>query len=137
MNKEIVLAVAIFLVMLVIGYFAATSSSYVDVSELKGYKSGAVVTVKGRVIDTQLRPEKDLVIFVLEGRNGLQLYATYSLSKFVRLYGAPPGHKNVEENVVMKGVYHPSPHGNLLGYLEVQEILQGCHKAYEAPPARG
>ncbi len=137
MKKGLLAAAGILAVMVVIGYLAISSSSYVDVSELKSYRDGSVVTVKGRVADTVLRPETDLVIFILEGEDGSQLYATYSLSKFISQYGAPPGHNTVEQNVVMKGVYHPSPRGKILGYMDIQEILQGCHKAYEAPPATG
>ncbi len=137
MKKGLYVAAGILVMMVLIGYLAITSSSYVDVSELKSYRDGSVVAVKGRVADTKLNPENDLVIFVLEGEDGSQLYATYSLSKFISQYGAPPGHSTVEQNVVMKGVYHPRPQGRVLGYMDIQEILQGCHKAYEAPPATG
>ncbi len=135
--KVVILAGAILLVILIVGYMAITSSSYTEISDLTKFSRPTVVTVRGFVTDTKLLPERDLVVFVLEDENGNVVYATYILSKFISQYGAPPSHSTVEQEVVMKGTFYPGKQGKVLGRLEIQEILQGCHKAYEAPPATG
>lgn len=124
-------------IMVSVGVLATTSSGYVDVSELAGYEEPVTVMVKGRVTNVELRPHDDLVVFTLQGEGGFILEAYYSLSRFQRLYGGPPSHVAIDEEVVLRGVFYPAKQGRLVGYLEVTDILQGCHGAYGAPPVSG
>ncbi len=135
--KGLILAAAVALVILLVGYMAITSSSYESVSQLARYSRPTVVTVRARVADIKTLPDRDLIVFVLEDDNGSRVLALYRLTRFISQYGAPPSHSTVEQEVVMRGVFYPSRSGNAIGRLEIREILQGCHRAYEAPPATG
>jgi len=133
-RAPLIIAIAFTAIMIIIGYLAASSSSYVDVSELSRYTKPETVIVKGKVVNTIIDSSTDTLIFVLQGKDGSLLEAYYSLSKFQSLYGGLPSHQTVAEEIIMKGIFHPKNQGKLLGYMDILEILQGCHKAYEAPP---
>ncbi len=135
--KGVILAASIALVVLLVGYLAITSSSYEQVSQLSKYTKPTVVTVRALVADIETLPEKDLILFVLKDENGSKIYAFYGLTRFISQYGAPPSHSTVEQEVIMRGTFYPKKMGDVLGRMEIKEILQGCHKAYEAPPATG
>ena len=128
--------VALAVVVLAMGIIAATGSSYISIDELSKYTKPRAVTVQGEVADITIDPQNDLIVFTLRGSSGLIVHALYSLSKFQTLYGGLPSHTTVESEIVVRGVYYPQRQGNILGYIEVQDILQGCHKAYEAPPVK-
>lgn len=136
--KGIILASSMALMVILVGYMAITSSSYESISQLSGYRRPAKVTVRGKVADIKTFPEKDLLLFILQDDNGSEtVYAFYGLKRFISQYGAPPSHSTVDQDVVLKGTFYPDRMGEVLGRLEIEEILQGCHKAYEAPPATG
>ena len=137
MRKTALAAVLAFLaVIAAVSYMSLSTTSYLDVSDLKNLKTQTSVTVKGRVADTIIDARHDLVVFLLEGRDGSLVAATYKLSDFEKLYGGLPTHRRVEEEIVVKGVFKPGgASSRFLGTIEINEILEGCHKAYEAPPA--
>ncbi|RLG47469.1 MAG: hypothetical protein DRO06_02780 [Thermoproteota archaeon] len=114
----------------VLSLASAASGGYVDVSRLRGMTSKTRVVVTGRVVDTLMNASTDTLAFVMEGEDGFRIVAVYSLSRFIQEYGAPPSHTTVKEQVVMSGVYDPATRT-----LSIEKILQGCHSAYEAPPA--
>lgn len=137
--KGIIFASSMALMVVLVGYMAITSSSYDSISQLSRYGRPAKVTVRAKVTDMKMFPEKDLLLFVLQDDNSskLMVYANYGLERFISQYGAPPSHYTVEQEVILKGTFYPERVGNVLGRLEIEEILQGCHRAYEAPPATG
>ena len=96
-----------------------------------------MVTLRASIESMRIIPEENLILFVLQDKNGNKIHAFYELSKFISQYGAPPSHSVMNQEIVIRGVFYPLKVGNVMGKLEIREILQGCHKAYEAPPATG
>ncbi len=135
--RGFILASSLALVILVAGYMTITSSSYESISQLSRYRKPTMVTLRASIESTRIIPEKNLILFVLQGKKGNRVYAFYELSRFISQYGAPPSHSIVDQEVVIRGTFYPAKVGNVMGKLEIEEILQGCHKAYEAPPATG
>ncbi len=135
--RGVMLAASIALIVLLVGYMAITSSSYEQISQLSRYRKPTMVTIRALVADIKTLPEKDLILFILQDENGSKIYAFYGLTRFISQYGAPPSHSTVEQEVIIRGMFYPERMGDVLGKMEIREILQGCHKAYEAPPATG
>ncbi len=125
-------AIVVAAVVLVIGYVSLTSSRYITVDDLARLDRRATVIVEGRVENIVIDEAKDEIVFVLIGeKTGFKVNAIYPLYRFKAEYGGlPEMGKNVEPKVVMEGVYDPASRT-----LQVTRIIEGCHKAYEEPPA--
>ncbi len=136
--RALALAASAAVLLALVGYAAVASSSYVDVGELAEYRRPTAVTVRARLVDTEIEPERDLLVFVLGDDEGNAVRAVYNLTKFLGQYGAPPSHRTVDQEIVIRGVFYPAGEGEgVLGEIEIEQILQGCHRAYDAPPATG
>ncbi len=122
-------------IMVGIGYMAASMGGYKDVSDLARLKEPALVTVKGVIADYRADPDKDSVVFLLQGEDGSTITAEFSYQRFVNMHGRAPGPWILGQEIVVKGVFYPERQGNMLGYMDISEMLKGCHESYQAPPA--
>ncbi len=139
MNKRagLLLAGVLAAIMVAVGYMAASMGGYKDVSDLAKVKEPTLVTVKGVIADYRADPNSDTVVFVLQGEDGSLITAEFSYQRFVNMHGRAPGPWILGQEIVVKGVFYPSKQGNTLGYMDISEMLKGCHEGYEAPPATG
>jgi hypothetical protein len=122
-----------------IGVYAVKSSSYMDVSDLVSKYSGVDqpvrVTVRGKLVEGPLlkmgENNERLLVIVLEGERGDRIVVLADATAIERRYGPIQYLRWDPSNIVVEGVYHPDTRT-----LEVINILQGCHSAYEQTPAK-
>ncbi len=127
-TRYILLSLGLLAVFGIIGYYASASSSYIDVSELVKMKPGTYI-VRGDVVNwtvTTVNGQKFLVL-QLEGKKGDRIIAMVPVSYIEQKYGPLSQVVITKGEMVVKGRWD----GKIL---HVQEILKGCHSAYNQPP---
>ncbi len=101
-------------------------------SSLASLHGPARVTVEARVAEYWVDSGAGRVVFVLsDGRASVLAY--YDLEEFIGLHGRPPGDWMIGQEVVVQGTFYPQRAGPYLGYIEVSQMLKGCHEGYRAP----
>lgn len=137
MNRKagLLLAGVLATIMVAVGYMAASMGGYKDVSDLARVEKPTLVTVKGTIADYRAEPGSDSLVFILQGEDGSLVTAEFSYQRFVNMHGRAPGPWILGQEIVVKGVFYPSRQGNTLGYMDIGEMLKGCHESYEAPQA--
>ena len=165
LKKSIMVSLAFTAAILLLGYSALTSSSYIDVSQLPGLKERALVTVRGypgfigygnytleigeKRYSLEARGSygiaragtgESYVVFVLESR-GYRVMAVAPLA----VAGASPQGSPSSGEVVVSGVYDPGLKARILrghtilaeyGVLSADKVLKGCHSSYSSGAAR-
>ena len=127
-TRYILLSLGLLAVFGIIGYYASASSSYIDVSELVKMKPGTYI-VRGDVVNwtvTTVNGQKFLVL-QLEGKKGDRIIAMVPVSYIEQKYGPLSQVVITKGEMVVKGRWDGK-------VLHVQEILKGCHSAYNQPP---
>jgi len=125
--RALAIALALISVIAVIG-LTSLNKGALSVDELYRVKTRQVVTVEGNLSNILVDKDKDVIVFVLRGEERA-VEAVYSLSKFLKVYGMLPHSVERGTRLVVRGVYDP-----VEGVIYVQEIMRGCHSAYEQPP---
>ncbi len=134
-SKLIALALVLLAGIGIAGYVAVRGSGYMDVSDLAGITRETRVTVEGTIVDYKVLKDQGEIMFVLEGRDGSKVLAYFSLDRFIGIHGRAPGDWMLGQEIVVQGVFYPGGVPGALGYIDVSELLKGCHTAYEAPTA--
>ena len=124
-------------IILVIGAFIVLSSpsGYKSVSSLLTINKPSRVTVEAIVTNYWVSQDNKQIILVLSDDKASVL-ALYDLEKFIGLHGRPPGDWMIGQKVVVQGTYYPQATGPYIGYIEISEMLKGCHESYKAPKVR-
>ena len=133
--KLVALALVLLAGIGIAGYVAVRGSGYMDVSDLAGIARETRVTVEGTIVDYMVLKDQGEIVFVLEGRDGSKVLAYFSLDRFIGIHGRAPGDWMLGQEIVVQGVFYPGSVPGALGYIDVSELLKGCHTAYEAPTA--
>lgn len=126
--RYLLLSVGLLVIFGAVGYYASASSSYIDVSQLVKMRPGTYM-VRGDVVDwtvTTINGQKFLVLR-LEGKKGDTITAIVPVSYIERKYGPLSQVVITKGEMVVKGRWD----GRIL---HIQEILKGCHSAYNQPP---
>jgi len=135
-SKIFALAIILLAGIGVAGYLAVKGSGYMDVSDLASLDREARVTVEGVIADYTIKQDTNTVVFLLEGKDGsTRVVAYFSLERFIGIHGRAPGDWMLGQSIVVRGVFHPGGVQGAIGYIDVSEMLKGCHSSYEAPQA--
>jgi len=108
-----------------VGYYATSSSSYTDVSQLVHSKPG-VYLVRGDVVRWTVTQDRQYLVLELKGKGGDVITAQVPVSYIEKKYGPLSQVIITNGEMVVKGYWD----GRVL---HVQEILKGCHSAYSQP----
>jgi len=123
--RYLLMSVGLFVVFALVGYYATTSSSYTDVSDLVKMKPG-VYLVRGDVVRWWVTQDREYLIIELAGKRGDQVTAKVPVSYIEKKYGPLSQVIITNGEMVVKGYWD----GRVL---HVQDILKGCHSAYQQP----
>ena len=127
--RYLLLSLGLLVVFGAVGFYATSSSSYIDVSKLIHMKPGTYM-VRGDVQSwtvQNLDGERYLVL-VLKGKEGDTITALVPVSYIERKYGPLSQVIITNGEMVVKGYWNGK-------VLKVSEILKGCHSAYNQPVA--
>ena len=160
MNRGVVAAAVLSLVIGVVGYVSITASKYNEVGMLASLDSPSRVTVRGEVVDlgtgegvlvykgeryrlecrgayamAESSGSGSLVLFLLRGGNGFVAAALYPSADFISRYGGSP---IVDREIVVDSVYRPGERVSIIlpgggveaPVIEINSILKGCHSSY-------
>ncbi len=160
MNRPILLAVIMAVLIAGIGYASINASKYNEVGSLASVDSPTRVTVRGNVVSLGIGSGvivyngeeyrldargpygiakagngDSIVIFLLEGDNGFRVAAVYPASEFLSRYGGSP---IIDPTIVVDGVYKPGETISItlegetvqVPVIEIYTILKGCHSSY-------
>ena len=123
--RYLIMSVGLFVVFAMVGYYATSSSSYTDVSQLVHSKPG-VYLVRGDVVRWTVTQDRQYLVLELKGKGGDVITAQVPVSYIEKKYGPLSQVIITNGEMVVKGYWD----GRVL---HVQEILKGCHSAYSQP----
>ena len=123
--RYLIMSVGLFAVFALVGLYAASSSTYTDVSDLVHMKPGTYL-VRGDVVRWTVTQDRQYLVLVLAGKNGDQIIAQVPVSYIEKKYGPLSQVIITNGEMVVKGYWDGK-------VLHVQEILKGCHSAYQQP----
>jgi len=119
------MSVSLLALFAVVGFYAGASSSYTDVSDLVKSRPGTYL-VRGDVVKWTVTPDRQLLVLYLKGKDGSTIEADVPVSYIEKKYGPLSQVIITNGEMVVKGYWDGK-------VLHVEEILKGCHSAYEQP----
>ncbi len=123
--RYLLMSVGLFAVFALVGLYASASSSYTDVSQLIHMRPGTYL-VRGDVVRWWVTPDRQFLVLILKGKEGGQITAQVPVSYIEKKYGPLSQVIITKGEMVVKGYWDGK-------VLHVQEILKGCHSAYQQP----
>ncbi|MEB3806446.1 MAG: hypothetical protein GSR73_02915 [Desulfurococcales archaeon] len=131
-GRLVILLIGVVMIATAIIVFSGGEEGYRSVSSLAGADRPVRVTIEGTVTDYWITRDNKQVVFVLsDGKASIIAY--YSLEEFIGLHGRKPGDWMIGQQVVVQGTFYPHRMGEYLGYIEISQMLKGCHEGYKAP----